>query len=221
MLAGIVDITTMTLMLLGHRYRWFDTEKFLVLPKLPEVTGDEIYKAGLTEVLAASWRHWERMEQRCRYFDGEIKVFTGTDLPAWAPESAETAIEYDHISQGEFFDYLANDRLDDRLIQTFQEMTLQINMQTRESGIAAPLSLPPGVFVSAQEAHSDVSLSEILGYSIVDDQERPCGLRLVEIDSRLRHAGVWPMNDMPRMAKKVFGSRFPVRCSSPPSIASV
>ena len=179
-LAGIVDITTMTLMLLGHRYRWFDTEKFLVLPKLPEVTGDEIYKAGLTEVLAASWRHWERMEQRCRYFDGEIKVFTGTDLPAWAPESAETAIEYDHISQGEFFDYLANDRLDDRLIQTFQEMTLQINMQTRESGIAAPLSLPPGVFVSAQEAHSDVSLSEILGYSIVDDQERPCGLRLVE-----------------------------------------
>jgi hypothetical protein len=32
----------------------------------------------------------------------------------------------------------------------------------------------------SQEAHSAVSLSEILGYSIVDDQERPCGLRLVE-----------------------------------------
>lgn len=179
-LTSIVDIATMTLILLGHRYKWFDNEKFLVLPKLPEVTDDEIYKAGLTEVLAASWRHWERMEQRCRYFNGEIKVFAESDLPAWAPEGAETAIEYDHISQSEFFDYLANDRLNDRLIQTFQEMTLQINMQMTGSGIAAPLSLPPGVFVSAQEAHSNISLCEIVGYAIVDDHERPCGLRLVE-----------------------------------------
>lgn len=151
-----------------------------MLPKLPDVTEDEVYKAGLTEVLAASWRQWERMEQRCRYFDGEIKVFTGNNLPSWAPKGAETAVEYDHFSQGEFFDYLANERLNDRLIQTFQEMALQTNMQTRASGIAAPLSLPPGAFVSAQEAHSGVSLSEVLGYAIVDDQERPCGLRLVE-----------------------------------------
>lgn len=89
-LAGIVDIATMTLMLLGHRYKWFDAQKFLVLPKLTDVTKDEVYKAGLTEVLAASWRHWERMEQRCRYFGGEIKVTTGSNLPGWVPEAAET-----------------------------------------------------------------------------------------------------------------------------------
>lgn len=59
-------------------------------------------------------------------------------------------------------------------------MSLQTNMQTQASGIAAPLPLPPGTFVSPQEAHSGVSLSEILGYSIVDDHERPCGLRLLE-----------------------------------------
>ena len=179
-LAGIVDITTMTLMLLGHRYRWFDSQKFLVLPTLPNATNDEVYKAGLTEVLAASWRHWERIEQRCRYFGGTIEVFTGSNLPGWTPEGAETAIEYDHIAESEFLDYLANERLNDRLIQTFQEMMLQTNLQTKASGIGAPLSLPPGAFVSPQEAHSGVSLCEILGYSIVDDQERPCGLRLIE-----------------------------------------
>lgn len=179
-LAGIVDVTTMTLFLHGHENKWFDSQKFLVLPKLPDVTDDEIYKAGSTEVLAASWRHWERMEQRCRYFDGEIKKFVGNDLPSWAPEGAETALEYDHVSTDEFVDYLANERLSDRLIQTFQEMTLQTNMQSKASGIDAPLSLPPGTFVSAQEAHAGVSLSEILGYSIVDDQERSCGLRLIE-----------------------------------------
>ncbi|WP_264715167.1 nuclease-related domain-containing protein [Limobrevibacterium gyesilva] len=179
-LAGIVDITTMTLMLLGHRYKWFDAQKFLVLPKLPDVTEDEVYKAGLTEALAVSWRHWERMEQRCRYFGGELKVFTAGNLPAWAPEGTDTAIQYDHISSGEFFDYLANERLNDRLIQTFHEMALQTNMQAKASGIFGPLGLPPGPFVSAQEAHSGVSLCEILGYSIVDDRERPRGLRLIE-----------------------------------------
>jgi hypothetical protein len=180
-LTSIVDVATMTLLLLGHRHKWFDTEKFLVLPKPPSVTEDEIFKAGLTEVLAASWRHWERMEQRCRYFGGDLKVFTGDDLPGWATaEGAETVIEYHHIPDIQFFDYIANERLNDRLIQTFQEMALETNMEARGSGIAAPLSLPPGAFVSAQEAHSNVSLSEILGYDIVDDQERPCGLRLVE-----------------------------------------
>lgn len=106
-------------------------------------------------------------------------------LEIWADEVVEALDHAGHLVdpetyEGEFFDYLANDRLNDRLIQTFQEMALQINMDATESGIARPLSLPPGVFVSAQEAHSDVSLSEILGYSIVDDQERPCGLRLIE-----------------------------------------
>jgi hypothetical protein len=35
-------------------------------------------------------------------------------------------------------------------------------------------------YVSAKEAHSAVALSEILGYSVADDRERPAGLRLVE-----------------------------------------
>jgi hypothetical protein len=65
-LAGIVDVTTMTLFLHGHQNKWFDSQNFLVLPQLPDVTEDEVYKAGLTEVLAASWRNWERMDQRCR-----------------------------------------------------------------------------------------------------------------------------------------------------------
>jgi hypothetical protein len=38
--------------------------------------------------------------------------------------------------------------------------------------------LGPQVLIN--ESWYYVSLSEILGYSIVDDQERPCGLRLVE-----------------------------------------
>lgn len=59
-LAGIVDVAAMTLLLHGHQNNWFDPQKFLVLPRLTEVTEDEVYKAGLTELLAAAWRQWER-----------------------------------------------------------------------------------------------------------------------------------------------------------------
>lgn len=179
-LAAINASTTMTLLLLGHRNKWFDAGKYLALPPLVTATDDEVYKAGLTEVLSMSWRHWERMEQRCRYLEGELKVSSGDDLPAWAPKGSETAIEYDHICEPELYDQLANHRLNNRMVQTFQEMLLQTDMQAMASGIDNPLALPPGAFVSSAEAHAGVSLSEMLGYSVVDDKETPGGLRLVE-----------------------------------------
>lgn len=179
-LTYIVATTTMTLQLLGHRFQWFDADRFLVLPDLPEASEDDIYKAGQTEALAGSWRHWERMEQRCRYFDGDLKVAVPPDLPRWAVENVEKAVSYDHLTELEILDQMANDRLSDRLIQTFQEMSLQTNMVSKASGIDAPVGLPPSAFVSPQEAHSGVALSEMLGYPIVSDEERPAGLRLVE-----------------------------------------
>ena len=66
------------------------------------------------------------------------------------------------------------------MVQTFQEMSLKTNMDAKASGIAMPLALPPAAFVSAQEGHAGVSLSEMLGYSIIEDNETPGGLRLVE-----------------------------------------
>lgn len=179
-LAGINTAAGMTLLLLGHRRKWFDVEKCLVIPVLTEATDDEVYKAGLTEVLAVSWRHWERMEQRCRYFEGELNISRGIKIPDWAPEHTEAVVEYGHICEPELYDHLANHRLNDRMVQTFQEMSLKTNMDAKASGIAMPLALPPAAFVSAQEGHAGVSLSEMLGYSIIEDKETPGGLRLVE-----------------------------------------
>lgn len=178
-LAAINASTSMTLLLLSHRNKWFEG-KYLTLPAFTTATEDEVYKAGLTEVLAMSWRHWERLEQRSRYLEGELKVSSGEQLPDWAPAGTETAIEYDHICEPELYDHLANHRLNDRMVQTFQEMLQRTDLRARAAGIDRPLALPPGAFVSEPEAHAAVSLSEILGYSVVDDQERPGGLRLVE-----------------------------------------
>lgn len=180
LIGGIASSATMTLLLLGHEYEWFDTEKFLVLPSLPEATEAEVYKAGSTELLAVSWREWERMEQRCRYFGGELRVLTCDQIPDWAPEGTRALVEYDDICDVEVYDHLANQRLNDRMIQTFQEMSLMGDMDGKSAGISEPLDLPPAAFVSSQECHAGVSLSEALGYSIVNDKATPGGIRLIE-----------------------------------------
>lgn len=180
LIGGIASSAAMTLSLLGHRYGWFDADKLLVLPSLPETTEAEVYKAGLTELLAVSWREWERMEQRCRYFGGELRVSSCGDIPDWAPKGAETLVEYDEICDLEVYDHLANQRLNDRMVQTFQEMSLIGDMEGKSSGISDPLELPPAAFVSPQECHAEVSLSEALGYSILNDKATPGGVRLIE-----------------------------------------
>ena len=83
-------------------------------------------------------------------------------------------------SEREVYDYLANSRLKDRLLQTFMEMNVEFRITDRSVGIDGPAKLPPDDLVSPEEGHAEVSLSEILGYSIVDDMERPGGLRLLE-----------------------------------------
>ena len=180
LLTGIVDVAAMTLKLLGHQHGWFDADQYLMLPKLSEPTKDEVFRSGLTEALAASWRNWERMEQRYRFLGGEIRVLAREDAPVQLSGAVETVLEYDHVGSTQRLDQLANQRLNERMVQTFQEMSLQTNVEGKVFGIDEPLGLPPGQFVSAQEAHASVALCEMLGYSIVDDQDRPCGLRLTE-----------------------------------------
>lgn len=179
-LALNVEITTMTLQLLGYRQSWFDDSKRLVVPSLPKVEENDASVAAWTESTAAAWRMWERMEQRCRYFGGSIDVRRGDDLPKSLPPSVETELHYQHLAEAEVYDYFANTRLNDRMVQTFQEMQLSTNMVQKSTGIANAVGLSPAAFVSPAEAHAIVALSEILGYAVGTDQERPCGLRLVE-----------------------------------------
>jgi hypothetical protein len=80
----------------------------------------------------------------------------------------------------EIFDHVANERLNDRLEQTFMEMMVETNLQEKAVGINHKVALPPRGMISAEQGHSGVSLSEIVSYSIVDDQERLGGLRLLE-----------------------------------------
>ncbi|MEP9400131.1 nuclease-related domain-containing protein [Mesorhizobium sp. KR2-14] len=179
-LSVIVNVATATLMMEAHQNRWVGKDKRFELPTLPVVSEDELVTAGPVEALAVFWRRWERLDQRYRYLGNQVVEFTGEDLPDWAPAGVTRVIRQSGMSETETADFLANERLNARLVQTYMEMTLQTNMQDKASGIAGPLNLLPEAYTSAEEAHAAVSLCEILGYQITHDHERPGGLRLVE-----------------------------------------
>jgi hypothetical protein len=180
---GLAASVTMTVIMESYKNDWFVND-VVVLPVLPAVGEQERFQSGATQVMALFWRHWQRLEKRRRFLDGEIRTLKGAQKPPGTHPQIKAVIQYlppeDGMSEREVYDYLANSRLKDRLLQTFMEMDVEVRITDRSVGIDGPAKLPPDDLVSPEEGHAGVSLSEILGYSIVDDMERPGGLRLLE-----------------------------------------
>ncbi len=182
-LEGLSESVAMTLIMEAYKNRWF-IEDTVVLPELPVVGNEERYQSGSTQALALCWRQWQRVEKRRRFLGGDLLIYSGDQLPPDLPDQITTLITYhpedEGLSEGEIYDYLGNMRLHDRLIQTFMEMEIESGLLGKGVGIAGGAALPPAEIISLEEAHAGISLSELLGYSIAEDDERPAGLRLIE-----------------------------------------
>lgn len=177
-LEAIVGSLTNTLLMEAHKNSWFDAEH-VVLPALPKVGEDELFKAGSTQLLALMWQAWRKTEQRLRYLGGLLESLTPPNLPQGAPDNAECVIVF-RPTEDEFYDYIANERLCDRLTQNFMEMHTELNIRGKLATKGASAKLPPVEYVSEQEIHAAITLSNTLSYSIADDEETPGGLRLIK-----------------------------------------
>lgn len=177
--ASLIDSATMTIQMEAIKNGWLDSMGRVVLPALPPVTEGERYKAGSFEYLALCWRNWRRLEERYRFLGGSLKRFTAPNLPPWAPSQA-SEITIFQAPESEILDWVANERLNDRAVQTYMSMANETNMETEAKGIYSAVALLPAAFITPQEAHAGVSLSEILSYDIGTDTEKPAGLRFVE-----------------------------------------
>jgi len=178
-ITALVESLTMTLLMEGYKNNLFDADSCVVIPLLSPVGEDERFMAGSNEVLAQCWRRWRRTEERRRFLGGHFKELTAPDLPDEMTDRVERLTIY-KPSEKEIYDFIANERLNDRLGQTYVNMLIETNIKAKVTGIVDELPLIPDAFVSIDEAHAAVSLSEILGYDIANDYERPCGLRLAE-----------------------------------------
>lgn len=181
----IVETVAMTIIMESYNNSWFEPgSEMVVLPDLPDAGDKERFEAGATEVLAVFWRQWKRVEERRRYLGGDLRRLTDSERSRYLPSHIETVIEYrppeDGLSKREVYDKIAHRRLRDRLDQTFFKMEVEHRISDNAVGFSRGSSLPPSQYISSKEFHAIVSLSEILGYSIIDDTERPGGLRLLE-----------------------------------------
>lgn len=178
-ISTIVETLTISLLMEAYKNSWFDAKGFVVLPTLPEIGEKERYKAGSTEVLCIWWQRWRHTEERKRFLGGTFEEYTAPNLPSWSPKKAQSLIVYNPLEMV-LFDYISNERLYDRIGQTYIEMMFETNVEANTKNILDGASLLPDDFISSDEVHAAVTISEILGYDITKDKEQPAGLRLVE-----------------------------------------
>ena len=178
-IGAIVETLTISLVMEAYKNSWFDANGYVVLPALPEIGDEERYKAGSTELMGIWWQRWRHTEERKRFLGGTFEEYTAPNLPAWAPKKAQSVIVYNPLEMI-LFDYISNERLNDRISQTYLEMLFETNIESNTEEIQNGAPLLPDAFVSTDEVHAAVTISEILSYDIAKDQEQPAGLRLVE-----------------------------------------
>ena len=179
-LAGAVS---MTLIMESYKNDWFRDDT-VVLPQFITVGDDERFQAGAEFITSMCWSHWQRIDKRRRFLDGELLYYRGEQLPKDAPEEVKTLIEYHPEEHGrserEVYDYVAHLRLQDRMAQTYWQLQHEDGIAAHCVGITGDVALPPDQWISVEEVHALEALSHVLGYETLVDEERPAGLRLIE-----------------------------------------
>lgn len=168
-----------TLMMEACKNKWFDNDKFVVLPTLPTIGDDERFKAGSTEYLSQLWLCWERTEQRRRFLGGTFEEFNSPNFPVEVPKVVQRLTIYTPTDE-EFYHYAADRRLYEQIGQALTELCHETNIGEKATGICNDVSLYPTAYVSVEEVNAALHLSRILGYNISDDNEPHSGLRFVE-----------------------------------------
>lgn len=174
--SGMVSSLSGTLMMEGYANGWFDKKGWLVLPTLPLASDADIFRAGSSEYLSASWRKWGHLEQTARFEDTEILELAGSDLPREAPEGVELVLQREATCQT--YDLIANERAMDREGISALDLHKSIDVGSVGKGVEAAVAAAPEEWVSPEELSNTLSLSEALGYEILKDEKEYGGLRL-------------------------------------------
>lgn len=176
----LLETFASTLGMEAHINKWYDANGLLVLPSLPSASEKNRYAAGSVQLLAAAWKHWQFAERRRRYLGAVLAEHT--NLPeAWGQTPFKSYWESSPARDNlEFYNYLANSRLAERLKQHWATVLANKNYRALVSGINGSVELLPKGFVSLEEIHSATSLSQLLSGEISDDPKEYAGLTFTE-----------------------------------------
>lgn len=175
----LIDLLGMNVTLAAYQGKWFDADDLIRLPELPVAAETDIALAGAADGTALAWQQWQLVEERCRYLEGSLARRTSTDEDG-VPAGSNIFVHEPGLIEWEVLDTVANERLGDRLRQTFHEMWIRTNLPTVGRGVSPGAPMPPAGYVSPQEMHSVVMLSEYLGINVATHPAELGGLRLCE-----------------------------------------
>jgi hypothetical protein len=168
-----------TLVMEGYANGWFTCPKrWLVLPCLPSVGVREIDLAFQSEFLATSWTLWERMCEKARFFDEEIKVLGAERISDAQIEGVIRVFE--RPTTGPVIDYIANERAIDREGKTAADLYGRTNLLKVGKGISGTVKPSPEEWVTSDEALGALALGEGVGFNIFEDVKRYGGLTLLQ-----------------------------------------
>lgn len=176
----LLETFASTLGMEAHINKWYDANGLLVLPSLPSASEKNRYAAGSVQLLAAAWKHWQFAERRHRYLGAVLAKHT--NLPEdWGQTPFKSFWESSPARDNlEFYNYLANSRLAERLTQHWATIVANKNYRAFVSGIKGSVELLPEGFVSLEEIHSATALSQLLSGEISDDSKEYAGLTFTE-----------------------------------------
>lgn len=169
-----------TLGMEAHINGWYDPDGVLSLPLLPQSTEKDRFVVGSVQLLAASWRNWQFAERRHRFLDGVLERHTELSQ-AWSDRGVKSLWHSRPSDDArEFYNYVANNRLAERLNQ--HSAVVYSNSRYREavSGISGRVDLLPKQTISLHELHGATALSQLLSGEITEDHALYAGLTLAE-----------------------------------------
>lgn len=181
MLEHCVTFAGMTVHMEAFKNKWFDDTGKVVIPLCQAVGEDAIYQAGSTFALAVLWKRWQLTEERARFLGEGMSALPKAEWPADAPTELSKVVLHKGQPTLEILHKVASERLSDKLGQNFFEMMSDANTEGIEAQSASNHHLlPPTAFVSRAELHACWTISDMVAFDILKDNEQPGGLRLVE-----------------------------------------
>jgi hypothetical protein len=175
---GFVENLGTTIKMFAHENRWITPEGIIELPSRCECTQEDISEVSGTEFLATSWRRWERVEQRRRYWGGQfINYPDGKALRS----ISDVRVHFEYLpGDDDIYDWIANERFKEYIMQNLAELRYETFAADKVTGIAKSPRLPPEDFVSIIEVNAASLLSTELGVDVYSDSTLHAGLRIVE-----------------------------------------
>lgn len=180
-LENFVGFVSMTLQMEAYKHKWFDANGVVVVPNLPDVTDEVVYKAGSTLALAVLWRRWRSTEQRARLLGRTLRFLSADERPKDAPEALTNFVVEEGSDSTDWLHRVALERITDKMSQNIVEIGATVNLKRPRFKLpGGARALPPHDWISNEELHGVWGLEQYLAYPVAEDQERPGGLRLVE-----------------------------------------